>query len=117
MHQTFTMDGAENVTINVVGKNVEVFETKGSRVLVEVEVTLMNPNERLLDFIANSGRYNLVKKIDESTKQLSLESKKTNGVIMVKGEECAEELSYRFYIPTNVRAINNSTIENVVGGE
>ncbi len=110
LHQTFTLDNAEKVNINVVGKNIELKETKGSRILVETKVTISLQNPRLLDFIANSGRYNLIKTINSGTKELTLASKKSNDVIIVKGEECQEVLEYLIYLPKSVKFANNSTI-------
>jgi membrane protease subunit (stomatin/prohibitin family) len=76
IHQTFTVDGAEQVNINVVGSKVEIKETKGSRILVETTVLLSVSNARLLDFVANSGRYDLEKTADPATNELTISSKK-----------------------------------------
>jgi len=111
IHQTFTLEDATSVDINVVGKNVEIRETKGSRVMVEITIQLSEPNERLLDFIINSGRYNLDRTIDAAQGRLKIASKRTNNVIMVKGKECYEQLSYIFYVPAAVKYVNNSTTE------
>jgi hypothetical protein len=111
IHQTFTLDDAKSVDINVVGKNIEIRETKGSRVMVEITIQISDPNERLLDFIINSGRYNLDKTIDVAQGRLKIASKRTNNVIMVKGKECYEQLSYIFYVPAAVKYVNNSTTE------
>lgn len=113
IHQTFALDGAHKVNVNVVGNSVEMRETKGSRVLVEVTVKLSVPNDRLLDFVVNSGRYDLDKILESATGELTISSKRTNNVIMVKGKECYEELSYIFYIPASIKYVNNSTIENI----
>ena len=110
LHQTFFLDGAEKVNINVVAKNVRMEETKGSRILVETKVSISLPNARLLDFVCNSGRYDLQAKIDATTKELTISSKRTNDVIVVKGEECVESLEYVIYMPASVKFSNNSTI-------
>lgn len=112
LHQTFTLDGAEKINVNVVGKTVEIKETKGTRILVETKVTISLPNPRLLDFVANSGRYDLVKTLDAGTRELTLGSKKSNDVIVVKGEECKETLEYKIYLPSTVKFANNSTLVN-----
>ena len=113
IHQTFTTDGAEKININVVGSKVEMRETKGSRILCEVTIKLAVANERLLDFVANSGRYDLEKVIDNAINELTISSKKSNNVIVVKGEEIREEISYIFYIPATVKFVNNSTIQDM----
>lgn len=110
VHQTFTLDKAEKVNINVVAKKINIKETRGSRILVETKVTISVSNPRLLDFICNSGRYELIKKVDNSLRELSLGTKKTNDVIIIKGKECYEELELTVYIPKSVQVINNSTL-------
>lgn len=112
LHQTFFLDGAEKVNINVVAKDIRMEETKGTRILVETKVTISLPNARLLDFVCNSRRYDLVATVDATTKELTIASKKSNDVIIVKGEECLETLEYIIYMPANVKFSNNSTIVN-----
>ena len=111
IHQTFTLDESNNVDINVVGKNIEIRETKGSRVLVEITIQISDPNERLLDFLVNSGRYNLDKTVESSQGKLKIASKRTNNVVMIKGKECYEQISYIFYVPNSIKYVNNSTTE------
>lgn len=110
LHQTFTLDNAEKVNVNVVAKKIEMKETKGTRILVETKITLSLPNERLLDFVSNSGRYDLTKTMDAGTRELTITSKKSNDVIVVKGEECHEILEYTIYMPASVKFANNSTL-------
>ncbi|MBL4649827.1 MAG: hypothetical protein JKY03_08850 [Aureispira sp.] len=110
LHQTFTLDAAEKVNINVVAKGVIMKETKGTRILVETKVTISLPNARLLDFVCNSGRYDLIKTIDASTRELTISSKKTNDILIIKGEECVEVLEYIIYMPISVKFANNSTL-------
>ena len=110
LHQTFTLDAAEKININVVAKKIEMKETKGSRILIETKVKISLPNDRLLDFICNNGRYDLIKTLDPASRELTISSKKTNDIIIIKGEECSEELEYTIYIPTSVKYANNSTL-------
>lgn len=113
IHQTFTLDGAEKININVVGARVEIKETRGSRILIETHISISMPNERLLDYVANGGRYDLIKELDVSKNELIISSKKTNNVLVIRGEECYEEVSYVFYLPIAVRYANNSTISTL----
>jgi hypothetical protein len=111
IHQTFPVDNASKIVLNVVGTEIDVRETKGSRVLVETTVRLSISNDRLLDYVVNSNRYDLIKTIDPLTKELVLSSPKGNNMIIVKGKEVMEEVSYVFYLPTALRYANISTIK------
>jgi len=112
VHQTFQLDGAQKVNINVVGTKVDIRETKGSRVLIEMSIRLSVPNERLLDYVINNGRYDLLHELNLTTGELTITSPRTNNVLLVKGQECYEEITYVVYLPTTVKFANNSTIEN-----
>jgi hypothetical protein len=113
IHQTFQLDGVSKVNINVVGSKIEMRETKGSRVMVEMTIKLSVPNDRLLDFVINNGRYDLLKETDNTSGELVISSKRGNNVLIVQGKECFEEVSYVFYLPPAIKYANNSTIENI----
>lgn len=104
-YQTIIAGNAEAVRINITGANVDFKETKGSRILVETMIKLSVPNEALLNFVIENGRYELSQTMDASTRELVLESKKDKNVIVVKGEICAEEVTYIVYVPSNIRTI------------
>lgn len=104
-YQTIIANNTEVVRINIEGATVELKETKGSRILVETIVKLSVPNEALLDFVIGNGRYELVQTKDDSKRELLLEAKKNKNVILVKGEACAEVVSYIVYVPSSMKAI------------
>jgi hypothetical protein len=106
IHQTLALDGAEKVVVNIIGSNVEmreIPEMEGSLILCEITVKLSVDNDKFLNFVCNSGRYELEKTLDAATGELTLASKKNNNVMMIKGEECYEELHYVFYVPASVK--------------
>ena len=103
-HQTIITDNAESVRINIKDAEVEIKETKGTRILIETSIVLSVPNESLLNFVVENGRYELIQKMDASTRELSLESRKDKNVIVVKGETCAEHITYTIYVPTTMKA-------------
>ena len=69
-------ENVETIIVDIKGDEVEIKETKGTRILVETLVKLSLPNEALLNFVIESGRYELIKKHNSSTRELSIESKK-----------------------------------------
>lgn len=96
---------AETIIVDIKGDEVEIKETKGTRILVETLVKLSLPNEALLNFVIESGRYELIKKYNASTRVLSLESKKNRNIIIVKGDECVENIIYKIYIPLDLHIL------------
>jgi hypothetical protein len=106
-YQTIIAKNIDLIKINIVGASVELKETKGSRILVETVIKLSVPNEALLDFVIGNGRYELIQTEDQSKRELLLEAKKNKNVILVKGEACAEIITYTIYVPSSMKAIKN----------
>lgn len=104
-YHTIIANNTEVIRINIEGATVELKETKGTRILVETAIKLSVPNEALLNFVVDNGRYELVQTKDESTRELLLEAKKDKNVILVKGELCAESVVYTIYVPSSMKAI------------
>ena len=103
-YQTIMTGNAESIKIDIEGAKVDLKETKGTRILVETSVQLSLPNEALLNFVVESGRYELTKTVDATSRQLSLSSKKNKNVIVVKGETCKEKIVYTIYVPNTIKS-------------
>jgi hypothetical protein len=103
-YQTIMTGNAESIKIDIEGAKVDLKETKGTRILVETSVQLSLPNEALLNFVVESGRYELTKSVDATSRQLSLSSKKNKNVIVVKGETCQEKIVYTIYVPNTIKS-------------
>lgn len=95
---------AESIKIDIEGAKVILKETKGTRILVETSIELSLPNNALLNFVVESGRYELTKTVDATSRQLFLSSKKNKNVIVVKGETCLEKVVYTIYVPSSINS-------------
>jgi len=104
-YQTIIANNTEVIRINIEGATIELKETKGTRILVETSIKLSVPNEALLNFVIGNGRYELIQTKDESKRELLLEGKKDKNVILVKGNLCAESITYTIYVPSSMKAI------------
>lgn len=103
--QTVIAENTETLRLDIKDATVELKETKGSRLLIETSIKLSVPNEALLNFVISNGRYKLTQTIDASNRELILGSKKDKNVILVKGEICAEEVTYVIYVPKGIRTV------------
>lgn len=111
-HQMFaSKSGIIKLVLNaeVAPEDVVIRKTQGSRVVVETTIELTGANERLLQYLADNGRYELSHSFDVTDNAMVLSPKKNNNVIVIKGKECEEDLSYVIFVP--------SSIELVVVGE
>lgn len=103
--QTINTGSANRLKVDVSNARVFYKKAKGSRLIVEAEIQLSVPNETLLNFVINNGRYQLQWKIDPSTEELLLTSLRERDMLVVRGEVCYEEVTYTIYVPNSLRKI------------
>jgi hypothetical protein len=107
IHRTYVLEANINqVKLNLNSTNIQYRETKGSRVMVEMLISADVPNEAMMNFLIENGRYELNSQNDMTSSTLTLSSVKPANVIVVKGKECKEEVSYIVYLPSTVKFIN-----------
>lgn len=101
--QTFNINDAESLSVNLNSSNIQIKYTKGSRILVETTIETSLDNPPLLEFLVQQGRYDLTKEYNPNTRSLSLfNKKKEKDVIIVKGKQLEEELTYIIYVPNKL---------------
>lgn len=106
LNQSFKTESAQSIVLQINSSNLEIKYIQGSRILVETKVSLSTGNSSLLDFVAKEGRYDLVKEMDVNTKCLTLVPKKIQNLILIKGKELQEHISYTIYIPKELAFID-----------
>jgi len=102
-HETITVNGIEQIKLDLGTKDVEIKSTKGSRIIVESRVTISLPNETLLKYLIESGRYGLETSIDAATGTMTLARKRNSNILIVRGEECEERFSYIIFVPETIK--------------
>ena len=108
-HYTVAANDISTVNIDLDSDNVEIIETKGSRVIIEARIILETiGNTNLLEFLINSGRYALINTVDQHNQTLTIKRKRVTSEVIVKGERCKEIVKYRILIPNKVRYINTA---------
>ncbi len=105
--QTITAGTATTVNLDLGSNDVEIAETKGSRIIVEASIGLDKlDNVNLLEFVIKTGRYELESKLDNTTQTLTITRKKNLNILMVKGQECKENVKYKILIPSSVKFVH-----------
>ena len=92
--------------------NVEVKYTKGSRIMVTGKVKLGIPNLFFLDVLIKKGRYSVFL-IADGGSNLRVEDKARQHMVL-RGEECKEDVYYTFYVPESITSV---VVENAETGE
>lgn len=96
---------------------VEIRKTMGSRILIETTIKVALPNDRLLTFLVEQGRYELTSHTDNSNGVLRINNRKNNNILIVKGRECEELVSHIVYVPNQIQFVNNQLGENLYAAE
>lgn len=112
-NQTFSSLDAINVNLDVENSTVAIKTIKGSRIVIEMLISISSPNTNLLEFIAKGGRYDLEKSFDDQTKTLILAAKKHKDIITIKGKEISEKVSYVIYVPETMKRVNDTLAANL----
>jgi len=98
------------MNLNLDSDNIEIKETKGTRIIIESHITLETiSNATLLEFLINSGRYSIENTFNATTHTLDIKRKKNTNVLLVKGEECKESIRYVILVPSSVKFVNTSS--------
>jgi len=106
LNQSFKTSEAQSISIQVNSPNLKVKYIQGTRILVETKINLSTNNSTLLDFITQKGRYDLIKELDPQTKCLKLVPKNKQDIIVIKGKELQENISYTIYIPKEMAFVD-----------
>ncbi|MFK7796094.1 MAG: hypothetical protein AB8E82_01485 [Aureispira sp.] len=110
-NQTISVGSSTSLQLDLHAESIEIKKTKGSRVVIELHVTLSNmPNNGLLDYLVKAGRYELVTSMDASDKTLTIKRKVNSNVILVKGRECTEKIRYVVLVPASIKTITENGI-------
>ena len=108
-HNAVTASNITTLNLELDTEDVVVKETKGTRIIIESHITLETiSNVTLLQFLIKSGRYDLEKNVNETTQTLNISRKKTNNVLLVKGQDCKELVKYVILIPSSVKFVNTN---------
>ncbi|MCP4440749.1 MAG: hypothetical protein GY810_17515 [Aureispira sp.] len=100
-HITFNED-IESLHFRLPKKDVEIKTTKGSRILIEAQITLSIGEVKLLDFLVKSGRYNFSIKQDNIQESIEITNvAPSNGVLIKQGKEIQETIKHTIYVPVS----------------
>lgn len=108
--EVVSANDVSTMNLNLNSDNIEIKETKGTRIIIESHITLESiSNATLLEFLINSGRYSIANKFNATTHTLDIARKKNTNVLLVKGEECKESIRYVILVPSSVKFVNTSS--------
>ena len=108
--QTITASNITTVNLDLNAENIEIVETKGSRIIIEAKTALEGvTNLALLDFVINSGRYELTNKLDDTNRSISITRKKSQNASIAKVREVKENVSYKILVPEAIKFVNTKS--------
>lgn len=115
LNQTFSSMNATQIDFEVPSDQIAIKMTKGSRIIVESKIELSTPNERLLQYLVDTKRYELKHSYNAQQQRLTIQRPETKGAVMVKGEEIRETVHYTLYIPQQTTFVAKKTAHKVEG--
>lgn len=110
VNQTINTQDITTLQLDLNSSNIEIRETKGSRLIVETHITVEGINNpALLEYIVKSGRYELNGVADVSTQTLTLSQKGNAKLLVVKGQTCTEQIHYTILVPSNIKNVDQNS--------
>ena len=108
-NQTISVGTIASLNLDLRSESIEIRATKGSRVIIESHITLENiTNNKMLEYLIKAGRYELVTNMDASSKSLTIQRKVNSNVILVKGQECTENIRYVVLVPDSIKTVKEN---------
>lgn len=103
--------GIVKIRIHAPSSRVKILKTKGSRMSIETSIRINEGSLPLLDYLAKEGRYKMDVLVDAQNNLLTLMPPKNQKVLLVKGEECEEVVTYKIHIPETVNFVETLNTE------
>jgi len=101
--QMHTVDKSiKKLVLNVSSEDIEIQQTKGSRINIETTIELSTGNVNLLNYLEKSGRYDMEMIANHSEGTVELVPNKSKKVIVIKGAKIKESVKYKIFVPENI---------------
>jgi hypothetical protein len=104
--------GIVELHIQAESDKVQIVKTKGSRISIEANVKIGAGSTPLLKYLIDNGRYSLTAKSDYHKHTLTLSPQKNKKILLIKGQECSEEVIYKIHVPESVKFVKTLSTSN-----
>lgn len=112
VHQLLPIDATcSNVNLNFDTDDVVIYRTAGSRIQLEMTISIGSPNAKMLDFLVAQGRYDILTTADAETATFNIGHKQINAKMILQGKECTESFKYVVYIPASIKSVTINELE------
>lgn len=110
LYQSFAVQTATTVALELGDFPVEVRETEGPSIFIEGELSVTEIDEQLLSFLVQKGRYKLQANYNTSCQEIKLAWAKELSTLMKAGEVCEEQIKFVLYLPKGLKINDSQTI-------
>lgn len=104
VYQSFEIDSAETITLDIVG-DYEINVWAGNSILTETNIQIWKASPHLLDYFIEEGRYEIVAAKTPAAATLSSKNP-TRRPIKTKTDECTEIVTLKIFVPDNFRPVS-----------
>lgn len=94
--------------LDLPSKNVTIIKTKSSRISVETTISLNRGSTPLLEYLIKTDRYKIYGESNVNSSLLKLHLKPNANILVIKGQICQEDLSYRIHVPDRLYKVTTS---------
>ncbi len=112
IHQTFDIDEAASVSIDLVGE-YEIEKWAGNTIMTETSIQIYDATPSILKYFVRTGRYEILGKDNDSSYNLSAKDTERK-TIKTKRGECYEFVKIRVFVPEDFDIDNPKQLVRVI---
>jgi len=83
--------------------NVKIVFWAKEKILVETSISADPLDSKALQYAINKGQFQLITSTNEDKRVMTIESKRINTMILIKGQEQKTKLQFRIFIPERLK--------------
>ena len=100
-HNSFEIgDSIETIEFDLAGE-MQIESWAGNTILIETKVKSEEASDRLLKFLKDKGRYDIISEKNNSTLVVRTKNNNQRGIITKSGDELLENITHTIFLPEN----------------
>ena len=98
IHQTYNIEGAQSISIQIKGGEYEIENWAGNTILIETNIKLEQATTQILNYVIENGRYEVILENNEGSYILKDKQQQRNKLRSKTGE-CVENIKMKILVP------------------
>jgi hypothetical protein len=109
IHQTYNVEGAQTITIQIKSGEYEIENWAGNTILIETNIKLEQATTQILNYVVEQGRYQVI--LDQNEGAFTLKDKEPiRNRLRSKTGDCVENITMKILVPDEFTIVGLSQL-------